>query len=711
MSCEIIELDPEPAATATAAEGQTGGLDSTEFVTSTSSGSQQSLPDTQPAFGGLAAGAKAKPNPWAILITRGDYYRTVTIEKSVFSCGRENCDYVLTHPGAEQPMPDDCVQQFSRKHFVLEKVDVLDNSNDSSPAKAPAAEVSTACTESGQYGFDVYIADHSSNGTFVNGELVGKGNKRAIVDGDTIAMTNASREAFRFILMESHKNAASDVASPKTGATATAVTAAAAGTAAAGTGTTFNNSNSTLGGSNAWLPSYPPGLLDKYVVGRKIGTGACGTVHVGYSKVRRDEKGYPFKVAIKVISRRGLVAAYNSSCNSSSHLSGADTTGSSFQGRGSTVQNAGCSEDSDNFWQEVEILRKLDSHPCVISFHDVFDSPSMFVIVLELAKGGELFDYVLEDYKAKTFDEKATKIQFYQILSAVEYLHEMNVCHRDIKLENILLAEKNKVGLIKITDFGLSKLLDEQTVMNTYVGTPTYIAPEVLKNSEETGLHNRQAAYTVKADMWSLGCILYSLFCGSPAFYGNSDQELGAKILRGEFKMDGETNPVWSKVSPEGKELISRLLVVNPRNRISARDALRKSDWFIGDPETVAKAQAIINKGRKAKAKQQKLLAAAGVEQLHHGHRLGGSGVKAIEQEVLNLELECKAKAATAVKDDDAATATDGTAAVTSAVTAAVEAVGGGGAAAAAATTRRNKRPRPKGSTERSRKRINTESN
>ena len=84
-------------------------------------------------------------------------------------------------------------------------------------------------------------------------------------------------------------------------------------------------------------------------------------------------------------------------------------------------------------------------------------------------------------------------------------MHDNNVCHRDMKLENILLSQRSKTGLIKVTDFGLSKLLDgKTTVMNTYAGTPSYIAPEVLKNSDHFG-NRRQSAYTLKADMWSLG--------------------------------------------------------------------------------------------------------------------------------------------------------------------------------------------------------------
>merc|ERR1712142_1433840 len=363
---------------------------STEGMASTDSGSQDSLPDTQPTFSGDGRNNQSvesvkKSSTWAYLKSEDkDIYRDVSIDKSVFVFGREDGDYIFKDPACPmQSVPDDVINQYSRKHFMLEKI--------------PFDETKDSMT-----GFDVYLTDYGMNGTYVNGELVGKGNRTAIVGGDLISLTDAGRKAFKFSLIETDGGETAD-------------------------------SSATLGGGRKPPKNIPPGLQDKYIIGQEIGTGSCGSVYLGYSKQRKDDQGYPAKVAIKVISRRGLL--YNSRC------SGSDVSGCSSSRRWSTVNN---NDDDENFWQEVAILRKLDGHPCVISFEDVFDSPNMFVIVLELARGGELFDYVLQDYKDKSFDEKATKIQFYQIVSAIKYVHDMNVCHRDIKLENILLAEKNK---------------------------------------------------------------------------------------------------------------------------------------------------------------------------------------------------------------------------------------------------------------------------
>ena len=124
-------------------------------------------------------------------------------------------------------------------------------------------------------------------------------------------------------------------------------------------------------------------------------------------------------------------------------------------------------------------------------------------IILELADGGELFDKILEKVK---FSEKEAKIHFYQMVSAVKYLHKKNIAHRDLKPENILLSNDDSNPLIKISDMGLSKLVDHATFLQTFCGTPQYLAPEVLI-SRVRG----DGSYGFEVDMWSLGVILYIL--------------------------------------------------------------------------------------------------------------------------------------------------------------------------------------------------------
>ena len=113
------------------------------------------------------------------------------------------------------------------------------------------------------------------------------------------------------------------------------------------------------------------------------------------------------------------------------------------------------------------------------------------------------------------------KAKTFQIVKAVDYLHENQICHRDLKLENILLAKKGRTSLLKITDFGLSK--QQKAQMKSYVGTKMYMAPEVIRARNHPMLHS--SCYTYKADMWSLGCILFTMLCGKMPF---ASQDLGS---------------------------------------------------------------------------------------------------------------------------------------------------------------------------------------
>lgn len=168
------------------------------------------------------------------------------------------------------------------------------------------------------------------------------------------------------------------------------------------------------------------------------------------------------------------------------------------------------------------------------------------------------------------------------------------------------MAEKKKTSLIKITDFGLSKLLDDCTMMASYVGTPSYIAPEVLKNgmcvaAASKGQSTYYASrgfetYTVKADMWSLGCILYSLLCGSSAFDNHNQEKMRSNIMLGRYSVDPRCNKVWAVVSHDAVDLVKRLLTVDPQARLSATEALRHP-WFMKDTAIVQKALDLMKEG------------------------------------------------------------------------------------------------------------------
>jgi calcium-dependent protein kinase len=151
------------------------------------------------------------------------------------------------------------------------------------------------------------------------------------------------------------------------------------------------------------------------------------------------------------------------------------------------------------------------------------------------------------------------------MLGAVNYLHSMDICHRDLKLENFIFTEKGPAGEIKMIDFGFSKHYLSKEHMHEVVGTSYYIAPEVLAKD-----------YTSKSDMWSLGVIFYMMLCGRVPFGGNNDWEIQENVRRGEFKMTGK---YWRGVSTTAKAFVRSLLDMDVDMRPSAGQAL-KHPWI-----------------------------------------------------------------------------------------------------------------------------------
>lgn len=152
-----------------------------------------------------------------------------------------------------------------------------------------------------------------------------------------------------------------------------------------------------------------------------------------------------------------------------------------------------------------------------------------------------------------------------QLLSAVKFLHDKNVCHRDLKPENVLF-KSNSDDHIKLLDFGLSKKLKEGEIMKAKLGTPYYIAPEVLEES-----------YGKEIDLWSLGVVAYVLLCGYPPFYGKDAKELFVNIYKVNYEFVEED---WCFISEEAKDFISSLLVKDPKKRMTINDAL-EHPWIL----------------------------------------------------------------------------------------------------------------------------------
>lgn len=195
-------------------------------------------------------------------------------------------------------------------------------------------------------------------------------------------------------------------------------------------------------------------------------------------------------------------------------------------------------------------------------------------IVMELMSGGELFDRIIAK---EHYSEKEAVDVFKQIVAAIQHCHSMDIVHRDLKPENLLFASTAEDAPLKLADFGLAVLLKPNEFGHAACGTPGYVAPEVLA----VKLKGNTKGYGREVDMWSVGVILYILLCGFPPFYHENNSALFALICKAEYSFP---SPYWDDVSASAKDLISKLLVIDPVQRLTADQALQHP-WVCGVPE------------------------------------------------------------------------------------------------------------------------------
>lgn len=208
---------------------------------------------------------------------------------------------------------------------------------------------------------------------------------------------------------------------------------------------------------------------------------------------------------------------------------------------------------------EIAILRQLN-HPHIVSLKEVVTTPSDTYIVMELLGGGELFNRIVDD---GPFPEPKAASLFAQILFAMEHLHEQNIVHRDIKPENILYIEKGGLD-IKLIDFGYAGLWAPDKQLTGLCGTPDYVAPEVLTwydDDDEKG-----TPYGKGSDLWSMGVLLYVILSGCSPFSADEEEMLLQQVAQAKYEFyDNE----WKGVSELAKDLVRKLLVVDPAERLS----------------------------------------------------------------------------------------------------------------------------------------------
>ncbi|CAD6333096.1 unnamed protein product [Miscanthus lutarioriparius] len=256
--------------------------------------------------------------------------------------------------------------------------------------------------------------------------------------------------------------------------------------------------------------------LSGYRIGKTLGIGSFGKVKIAEHILTGH------KVAIKILNRRKIRSM----------------------------------EMEEKVKREIKILR-LFMHPHIIRLYEVIDTPDDIYVVMEYVKSGELFDYIVE--KGRLHEEEARRF-FQQIISGVEYCHRNMVVHRDLKPENLLLDSKCNV---KIADFGLSNVMRDGHFLKTSCGSPNYAAPEVISGKLYAG---------PEVDVWSCGVILYALLCGTLPFDDENIPNLFKKIKGGIYTLP-------SHFSPSARDLIPRMLVVDPMKRITIRE-IREHVWF-----------------------------------------------------------------------------------------------------------------------------------
>ncbi|CAL5093592.1 unnamed protein product [Urochloa decumbens] len=258
-------------------------------------------------------------------------------------------------------------------------------------------------------------------------------------------------------------------------------------------------------------------LKDKYSLGRKLGQGQFGTTYLCVDKATGHE------YACKSIAKRKLVT----------------------------------DEDVEDVRREIQIMHHLAGHANIIAIRGAYEDAVAVHVVMELCAGGELFDRIVRrgHYTERQAGELARVI-----VSVVESCHSLGVMHRDLKPENFLFVGNDEESPLKTIDFGLSMFFRPGEEFTDVVGSPYYVAPEVLRKH-----------YGQEADVWSAGVIIYILLCGVPPFWAETEQGIFEQVLHGSLDFDSDP---WPSVSEHAKDLLRKVLIRDPKKRLTAHQVL-----------------------------------------------------------------------------------------------------------------------------------------
>ncbi|KAF8093445.1 hypothetical protein N665_0383s0073 [Sinapis alba] len=261
-----------------------------------------------------------------------------------------------------------------------------------------------------------------------------------------------------------------------------------------------------------------PNIRDLYTLSRKLGQGQFGTTYLC------TEVATGLDYACKSISKRKLISK----------------------------------EDVEDVRREIQIMHHLAGHKNIVTIKGAYEDPLYVHIVMEVCAGGELFDRIIQrGHYSERKAAELTKI----VVGVVEACHSLGVMHRDLKPENFLLVNKDDDFSLKAIDFGLSVFFKPGQIFKDVVGSPYYVAPEVLLKH-----------YGPEADVWTAGVILYILLSGVPPFWAETQQGIFDAVLKGDI--DFESDP-WPVISDSAKDLIRKMLCSNPSERLTAHEVMR----------------------------------------------------------------------------------------------------------------------------------------
>ncbi|KAE8882913.1 hypothetical protein PF005_g4296 [Phytophthora fragariae] len=291
-------------------------------------------------------------------------------------------------------------------------------------------------------------------------------------------------------------------------------------------------------------------FADEYALGKELGAGTFSVVR------EATHKASGRRFAIKCIKRAQLSA-----------------------------------DDLQALVAEVKILREMQ-HPHIVKLYDVFQEDTYFFLVTEFMPGGELFERIV---KKNFYSEREARDLVKVLLETIAFCHDADVVHRDLKPENLLLSSQEDDADIKLADFGFAKKAAIQNGdaagLSTACGTPGYVAPEILMAKP----------YGKEVDIWSIGVITYILLCGYPPFHHDNQGVLFRLIKAGRYEFD---SPYWDDVSPEAKDLISKMLVLKPTERWTARQLL-EHPWIAGDAAKDVQLSTALQELRKFNARRK----------------------------------------------------------------------------------------------------------